>query len=238
MKTEILKKDYLEEIEKDNLKGYILNVNKPPGISSFSVVKRVRKVTGIKKVGHAGTLDPFATGVLLIVLGKATKLVEDLMTLPKEYIGVVKLGVITDTYDTEGKVMEENPAGHITEKMVRDKLNDFQGKIEQIPPIYSALKYKGKPLYSYARKGIDIKPQPRQVEISEIELLEFNNPEAKIRVKCSRGTYIRSIAYDLGIKLGCGAMLKNLTRVSIGNYNIESSLEFEELQNELEENIV
>lgn len=214
--------------------GFILNVNKPKGKTSFSVVSYVKRLSGIKKVGHAGTLDPLATGVLLIVAGRATKQVENLMTLEKEYVGTVKFGIVTDTYDSNGRILSEEDAGYVTESAVRNKLKNFNGKIKQVPPSFSALKYKGKPLYKYARKGEIIKPEPREVMVHSIELESFSETGAIIRVVCSRGTYIRSIAHDLGQKLGCGAILSGLIRVRIGNFHVDDAVTWEDLPKEFE----
>ncbi|MFC1554109.1 tRNA pseudouridine(55) synthase TruB [candidate division KSB1 bacterium] len=208
---------------------YILNVNKPVGKSSFSIVHYVRKLSGVKKVGHAGTLDPNASGVLLVVMGKATKQVEALMTMEKEYIGKIKLGLVTDTLDICGSIIEKKPIGNITAEEIRKHLLDFEGEILQTPPIYSALKYKGKPLYKYARKGEKIEPEPRKVNIYEISLISFNKDEAVIKVICSRGTYIRCIARDLGEKLGCGGTISELSRTRIGDYHIDDSVDWEDL---------
>ncbi|MFC1555600.1 tRNA pseudouridine(55) synthase TruB [candidate division KSB1 bacterium] len=219
----------------DSEQGRILNINKPVGKTSFDVVRYVRKLTGIKKVGHAGSLDPNATGILLIAVGKATKKIELLMGLEKEYIGTITLGVETETYDIEGKVVETKDTSSITLDQIREALLGFSGTIQQVPPVYSALKYKGKPLYSYARKGIDIKPEPRSVNIYKMEFLSYREPEIVIRAVCSRGTYIRSIAHDLGKTLGVGGMLSALSRVRIGEYCIEDSLNWEDLPRTAEE---
>jgi len=209
--------------------GIILNVNKPVGKSSFAVVSYIKRLTGVKKVGHAGTLDPEASGVLLIVMGKATKQVESLMSLEKEYIGTVQFGLITDTYDSTGNILEQNSIEKLTEKSITQALTQFKGSIQQVPPRFSALKYKGKPRYSYARNGKIILPDRRPVHIYEIKLDSFHASKAIIRIVCSRGTYVRSIAHDLGQVLGCGAILSALTRMRIGEYHIDDAVSWENL---------
>lgn len=215
--------------------SFILSVNKPEGKTSFAVVSYVKKLSGIKKVGHSGTLDPFASGVLLIVMGKATKQVERLMNLEKEYITTVRFGVATDTYDYTGKVLEEFSTKDLSEQGIKNALTRFEGDIEQVPPIFSALKYKGKPLYKYARKGEHVTLNARSVKISGITLESFKSPEAIIRIVCSRGTYIRSIAHDLGKFLGCGAMLTELTRLRIGSYHIDDTITWNQLPEKMKE---
>ncbi len=215
--------------------GWILNINKPVGKTSFAVVSYIRKLFNIKKVGHAGTLDPAAEGVLIVAVGKATKKVESFMDLEKEYRGTVKFGVVTDTYDSEGRIVEENEVADLSFSRIENKLQEFSGKIMQTPPLFSALKHKGKPLYKYARKGEKIIPKPREINIYKIDLESFAENEAVIRIICSRGTYIRSIAYDLGRKLGCGAMLSGLVRVRIGDYHIDDAVTWDDLPKRVKE---
>ncbi len=215
--------------------GVILNVNKPVGRTSFSVVAYVRKLTGIKKVGHAGALDPAADGILLVAIGRATKRIEKLMELEKEYVGNIKFGMTTDSFDAEGKIMDRRSCEGLNEDLIENELKYFVGEIEQVPPVFSALKYKGKPLYKYARKGIKIEPSPRKVRISKIALESFENDEARIRIVCSKGTYIRSIANDLGKAVGCGAFLNGLTRERIGNFLLKDSIGVEDLPVKIEE---
>ncbi|MCP4725939.1 MAG: tRNA pseudouridine(55) synthase TruB [bacterium] len=204
-------------------------------MTSFSVVAYIRKLTGIKKVGHAGTLDPAADGILLVAVGKATKRIEGLMGMEKEYVGNFKFGITTDSFDAEGKITDQRSCEGLSEDLIRKELENFKGTIDQVPPVFSALKHKGKPLYKYARKGIKIEPAPRKVKISEIALESFKKDEARIRVVCSRGTYIRSIANDLGEALGCGAILNGLTRERIGSYMIKDSISMEGLPEKIEE---
>ncbi len=217
-----------------------LNVNKPEGMTSFDVVAIIRKITHIKQIGHTGTLDPFATGVLPVCIGKTTKLIEYLND-NKEYIATVKFGLDTDTYDKDGQVIKTYDK-KITKDDILEILKDFRGQIEQIPPIYSAIKVNGKKLYEYARKGQNVEIKPRQVTIYEIKLLEFDciNQTAKLLVNCSKGTYIRSIAYDIGQKLSCGAYLKELKRTKAGMFDIHSSVELSNLKSieDVEQNII
>ena len=208
-----------------------LNIYKPKGLTSFDVVAKVRKLTGIKSVGHTGTLDPFATGVLPVCIGKSTKLIEYLPD-DKEYIATVQFGANTDTYDLEGHITQKFDKKIIKED-IEFALKDFEGEIEQFPPIYSAIKVNGKKLYEYARKGLDVEIKPRKVNIVKIELLNFdkNSQAANIKIACSKGTYIRSIAYDLGRKLGCGGHLSALERTKAGMFNIDTSVKLEEIKN-------
>ena len=207
-----------------------LNVYKPKGMTSHDVVSFMRKITNIKQIGHTGTLDPFAEGVLPVCIGKATRLIEYLAD-DKEYLATVQFGRNTDTYDIEG-VVTETFDKKVSEEEVFIGLKNFEGEIEQLPPIYSAIKVNGKKLYEYARKGQNVEIQPRKVFIERIELKNFDeiNQTAKILVKCSAGTYIRSIAYDLGKILGCGGHLIKLIRTKAGCFNIENSSSLEDLK--------
>lgn len=208
-----------------------LNVYKPKGITSHDVVAKLRRVTKIKQIGHAGTLDPFAEGVLPICTGKATRLIEYLND-DKEYIATVQFGKTTSTYDIEGEVTAEFYV-KVSWQDIQSALKSFEGEILQLPPIYSAIKVNGKKLYDYARAGKEVEIAPRKVFISKIELLEFDEEKqsAKILVSCSKGTYIRSIAYDLGQKLNCGGFLTNLVRTKAGMFTIEDSIKLDELSN-------
>jgi len=192
-------------------------------MTSFSVVAKVRVWAHCKKVGHAGTLDPLATGVLLVCTGKATKRVPELMELKKEYEGVIELGKTTETDDAEGKILQQRSVPSFSIEDVLLVLKKFVGEIEQIPPMYSALKKDGVRLYKLARKGKIVHREPRKIKIHEIKLLEWNKPFLKIRVKCSRGTYIRALARDIGEDLGVGGYLKELRRTRIGTYSIKDS---------------
>lgn len=206
-----------------------LNVYKPKGMTSHDVVAKLRKITKIKQIGHTGTLDPFAEGVLPICIGKATRLIEYLQD-DKEYVATVQFGKTTDTYDLEGSVTEEFNK-KVSKSEVLEKLKEFEGEIQQIPPIYSAIKLNGKKLYDYARAGQTVEIEPRVVFISKIELLSFDeeNQQAEILVACSKGTYIRSIAYDLGKKLNSGGYLVKLIRTKAGKFGIKAAVALSEL---------
>ena len=208
--------------------GFI-NIYKPRGLTSHDVVSRLRRITKIRQIGHTGTLDPFAEGVLPVCIGKATRLIEYLND-DKEYIATVQLGKDTDSYDIEGNVIKIYDK-NVTKAEFVDVLKTFEGEIEQIPPIYSAIKVGGKKLYEYARQGLDVEIKPRKVYISNIELIDFdeNNQCAKFKVGCSKGTYIRSIAYDIGQKLNCGGHLINLIRTKAGRFRVENSVRLEYL---------
>lgn len=207
-----------------------LNVYKPTGMTSHDVVGILRKITKIKQIGHTGTLDPFAQGVLPVAIGKATRLIEFLDD-EKEYLAEVTFGKSTDTYDCEGAVISECNS-EITALQLLDALKKFEGEILQTPPIYSALKVKGKKLYEYARKGEEVQIEPRKVFIERIELRDFDEKQqkAQVLIKCSKGTYIRSIAHDLGQNLGVGAHLSKLTRTQAGKFFVENAIKLEEFQ--------
>ena len=201
-----------------------LNVSKPEKITSHDVVSYLRKITKEKQIGHAGTLDPFATGILPIAIGKATRLIEYLPD-DKEYLALICFGKNTDTYDRDGQVIFESEK-KVQKDEVVETLKEFKGEIEQFPPMYSAIKVNGKKLYEYAREGksIDIKPRKVYIERIELKKFDFEKQMAQILVKCSKGTYIRSIAYDLGKKLECGAYLSELSRCRAGYFKIEDAI--------------
>lgn len=208
----------------------ILNINKPAGITSAQVVSQIKKSLKIDKVGHAGTLDPFATGVLLIGLGKATKITQYLTALKKEYAGSMVLGIDTDTYDLEGKILKIRKDQSIIIKRsdIEKVFSEYQGEIFQKPPMFSAIKQNGLRLYQLARKGIFIERKPRKVKIYNLSMLDVKKPpyaEVKFKVQCSKGTYIRSLCHDIGNNLGCGAYVSKLIRTKIGNYSLEQSIE-------------
>lgn len=206
----------------------VLNINKPLGISSFEVVRKVKKLAREKKVGHGGTLDPEASGVLPVCIGRATKAIDFIMEGEKEYIAKVKLGVVTDTYDREGKVLHESNVS-FTEEEIANAIFKFEGTINQVPPMYSALKQNGKKLYELAREGKEVYREPRRVTIYSIEILFISSPIIEIKVRCSKGTYIRSLCYDIGEELGCGAMMWDLKRTATGPFSIENSVDLKEL---------
>lgn len=215
----------------------ILNINKPQGPTSRQVVDRVRRIFGMPKAGHAGTLDPDATGVLLICLGKATKLFEALQAGEKEYEGTLTLGVTTDTMDASGKVIQTTDVSSVTEEQIIAAFKQFEGEIEQIPPMFSAIKHKGRPLYKLARRGIKVERSPRVVTIHHLEVLEIHKPaadekiEIKFRVSCSKGTYIRVLASDIGTAIGCGAHLSSLTRTRSGIFTLSDAISLDEIEN-------
>jgi tRNA pseudouridine55 synthase len=198
----------------------IFNVLKPAGKTSFAVVSLVRCWSGERRVGHAGTLDPDATGVLVVCLGQATRIVEYLAGAGKTYQAEIELGVTTDTYDAAGKVVGRCDPSAVTKEQVHQVLESFHGTIAQVPPMHSALHHKGKRLYQLARDGIEVDRKPRQVEFSRVELLAWQPPVVTIEVDCSGGTYIRSLAQDIGTALGCGAHLKRLVRLKSGPFHI------------------
>ena len=206
-----------------------LNVYKPKGMTSHDVVSFMRKAAGIKQIGHTGTLDPFAEGVLPVCIGKATRLIEYLDD-DKEYLATVQFGSNTDTYDLEGNVTETFNKKAEKHDII-EGLKKFEGEIFQMPPAYSAIKVNGKKLYEYARKGQKVEIQPRKVFIEQIELKNFDEEQqtAVIRVKCSKGTYIRSIAFDLGEELGCGGHLIKLIRTRAGKFSIENAAALEDI---------
>ena len=221
----------------DFLEGQIIVINKPSEWTSFDVVNKIRGLIRKKyqikkiKVGHAGTLDPLATGVLVICTGKATKTIQELMDSNKQYEATIKFGVSTPSFDAETEPDKEYPWKHITEKDIQETLLQFTGEISQEPPLYSALKIDGKRAYKLARKGEKTKIPERIVNINSIEIKKINLPELKIAVTCSKGTYIRSLARDIGKKLNSGAYLTNLIRTSSGDFSLNNSLEIKEFEN-------
>ena len=214
----------------------ILNIFKPKGISSYQVVKEVRDIFNISKAGHTGTLDPSASGVLLVCIGQATKIAEFLVGMKKHYQGEMILGISTDSQDSEGKIIQKRQAGtDINENKIKDIFQKYEGTISQTPPMFSAAHYKGKRLYHLARKGIEVKRNPKKVKIYQLNLINFYQgvtPIVKFEVICSKGTYIRTLCNDIGDELGCGAHLSNLVRKKVGNFSIEDSLNLEELKKE------
>lgn len=197
----------------------ILPVSKPTSKTSFHLVGVLRRLTGIRTIGHAGTLDPFAEGVMLLLVGRAfTKLSNQFLNQDKEYEATLHLGITTDTYDTEGKVIQESPL-RPTLSEIEQVLSGFQGRLMQTPPMFSAKKIDGKKLYELARKGITVERAPVPVTLS-IELLSYSYPNLRLRVACSKGTYIRSLAYDIGLALGCGAHLSRLIRTRSGSVTL------------------
>lgn len=223
------------------LAGETILVDKPYGWTSFDVVKRIRGVMlrrmGVKKmkVGHAGTLDPLATGVMIIVSGKSTKLIEQLQSGVKEYIATIALGATTPSYDLETEIDARYPTAHITRELVEEVLAKFTGRIEQVPPAFSACKIDGKRAYKMARKGDAVELKPKILVIDEIELLEYSPESITIRVVCSKGTYIRALARDIGAALGSGGHLTALRRTRVGNVTIDRCLSLDDAVSMLRE---
>jgi tRNA pseudouridine55 synthase len=214
----------------------ILIIDKPSGITSYQVVKKVKKTLKATKVGHGGTLDPLATGVLPIFLNRATKLSPFLMNGIKRYCATMKLGIETDTLDQDGKITAESNCIPEDHQQIITTINSFKGTIEQIPPMFSALKYKGTPLYKLARRGITLNLKARKVIIHEIKVHEINLPHITFEVCCSSGTYVRTLCADVGKKLGCGAHLTGLKRLQSGNFLLDDSISLDQLNNLAEQN--
>lgn len=209
----------------------VINVLKPKGITSFDVVRDIRKIAKIKKVGHTGTLDPLASGVLPVCIGKATKIVDYIMEGTKTYRVEMKLGTTTDTYDREGTVLEEKEVS-VSFIEVEKAIEKYKGNIEQVPPMYSALKINGQKLYDLARKGIEVEREARKIQIHDICILSIDLPYIIFDVKCSKGTYIRSLCFDIGNDLGSGAVMWNLERLEASPFNIKEAIKLEDLNEE------
>ena len=210
------------------MEGIIL-VNKPKGISSFDVIRKLKKILKTKKIGHTWTLDPLATGLMLICVGKATKLASDLEAKNKVYLADFEIGYATDTYDIEGKIIAENLID-ISKDNLELSLKEFIGDIKQVPPMYSAIKIDGNKLYHLARKGIEIERPERDVTIEYIKLLDFKDNKAKIETKVSKGCYIRSLIYDIGLDLGTYATMTELQRINVGEYSLTNSYTLEQME--------
>lgn len=220
----------------DFQEGAILLIDKPYGWTSFNVVSKIkyliRRTKGYKniKVGHAGTLDPLATGLLVICVGRATKLVETFIKDDKEYVATFRLGQTTPSFDMETQMNQEYPIEHITKELVDDVVNGFLGEQDQIPPLYSAKSIQGKRAYKFARKGVEMELEPVKVKIHELEIIKFELPNLTLRIKCSKGTYIRSLARDFGKALNSGAYLSELVRISSGNFKLSDAKGLEEFE--------
>ncbi|MGL6022370.1 MAG: tRNA pseudouridine(55) synthase TruB [Chitinophagaceae bacterium] len=210
--------------------GEILLINKPYGWTSFYVIRQLRKICNIKKIGHSGTLDPLATGLLLLCTGKFTKKLNQFIGFDKEYIAEITLGATTSTYDLESEPQHHTPYDHLTTSQIEEVLQGFVGNIQQLPPMYSAIKKDGKPLYKSARQGIKIQVEPRNIHIYSIRILDIYLPKIKVLVYCSSGTYIRSLAFDIGAKLGVGGYLSNLERTKMGDFFIQNAWNINELE--------
>jgi len=209
--------------------GEIILVNKPLDWTSFDIVARVKIMFDIKKIGHAGTLDPKATGLLILCTGKMTKQIEQIVGLEKEYTGIIELGATTKSFDSEMEVIEKKDFSKITDTEVEQVFSSFVGEQKQLPPMFSAIKKNGRRLYKDARKGKEIERETRDIFIKEFSMTSFELPFVGFRVVCSKGTYIRSLANDSGIKLGCGAYLKQLTRTRIGEFDIKDAYDVTQL---------
>lgn len=208
--------------------GRVLLIDKPLQWTSFDVIRKIRNTIKIKKVGHAGTLDPLATGLLIVCTGKFTKKINEYMAQEKEYAGTITLGAVTPTYDLESEPVNFMSLDEISEDLIRETTKQFTGEILQTPPIHSAIKQKGKPVYLLARKGIDVILEPRKITIKEFEITNIEMPVISFRVVCTTGTYIRSLANDFGNALGCGGYLSKLRRTRIGNFLVEDAISMEE----------
>lgn len=208
----------------------VLLVDKPADHTSHDVIARLRGKLKMKRIGHAGTLDPMATGLLIVLVGKATRVSQYLMSVDKEYTGTISLGKVTTTQDAEGEMLETRPVPPLTEAEVKTALKAFVGDQYQTPPMYSAIKIDGVPLYKKARQGEEVEREPRFIRVSSFEMTRFASPEIDFVLRCSKGTYVRTIAHDVGQRLGCGAHLSKLRRTGSGKFTIDQCLTLDEIQ--------
>lgn len=215
--------------------GRVLLINKPLHWTSFDAVRKIRNLIRIKKVGHAGTLDPLATGLLIICTGKFTKKINEYQAQEKEYTGSFTLGAVTPTYDLESEPQNFKSFDFVTKELLAETIKQFLGEIDQTPPIHSAVKQQGKPVYLAARKGYDVKLEPRKITIKEFEITKIELPVVFFKVVCTTGTYIRSLANDFGQALGCGAYLSSLCRTRIGEFGLDEAMTIEEFEKQLSE---
>lgn len=215
--------------------GKVLLINKPLRWTSFDVVRKIRNAVKIKKVGHAGTLDPLATGLLIVCTGKFTKKINEYMAREKEYTGTFTLGATTPTYDLESEPENSKPTDSLSESAIIAATHSFCGEILQVPPMHSAIKKDGKPVYLLARKGIEVALEPRRITIKEFAITSIEMPVVHFKVTCSTGTYIRSLANDFGAALGCGAYLSSLCRTRIGEFRLEDAMTMEEVTSMIEQ---
>ena len=213
----------------NDFSGLIL-VNKPVGITSFKLVHIIRKKLNVKKAGHCGTLDPLASGLMIVLAGKYTKLQDKFMKQDKVYHATIRLGLKTDSGDLDGKIISQSDFSHVTKELIGQVCKSFIGKIKQIPPMYSALKVNGQKLYELARKGITVERKPREITIYSIDLTDYQKDNFSIRVRCSSGTYIRTLAEDIGKKLNTDTVLINLIREEIGNYKLSDALNIDDIK--------
>jgi tRNA pseudouridine55 synthase len=223
-------KNTIAEIEPDFVAGEIILIDKALRKSSFDCVYKVRKSVGVKKVGHAGTLDPNATGLVIVCTGRKTKEISTVQNLAKTYTGIFTLGKTTSSFDGECKFDSDNSYEHITEGEILKTRDRFLGNILQMPPMYSAIKHNGQPLYKLARKGREVEREAREVLVDKFEITKIDLPDVHFEISCSKGTYIRVIAHDFGQQLGCGAYLKELRRTQIGEFKVEDALTIDEFK--------
>lgn len=221
------------QIQQPYLDGKAILINKPLHWTSFDVVRKLRSLLQIKKIGHAGTLDPLATGLLIVCTGKFTKKINEFMAQEKEYTGTFTLGAVTPTYDLESEPEQQKDYSFVTREMILAATEKFTGDIEQLPPVFSAIKKDGVALYELARKGVDVKLEPRKIFIRHFEIIAIELPVVYFKVVCSTGTYIRSLANDFGAALGCGAYLSSLCRIRIGEFKNEDAMDMEEFEEKL-----
>jgi tRNA pseudouridine55 synthase len=208
-------------------KDGILLVNKPIGITSHDVVDMVRRKLGLRRVGHAGTLDPLAEGLLVVLVGKSTRLFNRFVGFDKEYLGVMKLGESTSTGDSQGQVIRQADCSHISETAIAEVFALFKGETQQVPPMVSALRIKGQRLYKLARKGIEVERKPRAIKIYSLDILKVSLPLVEFKMRCSKGTYVRKFAEDAGAKLGCGAHMVSIKRLGVGPFNLDQAVSVE-----------
>lgn len=213
----------------------VFNIDKAGGLTSMDVVRRVKRIFSQRRVGHGGTLDPMATGVLPVCMGQATRLMDYLVNGEKEYLATVRLGVTTDTYDAEGKIVEERDPSGVTREAVEAALESFRGTIQQTPPIYSALKHQGRRLHELARAGVQVDIEPRTVQVMTLDMVDWQPPLVSLSIRCSRGMYVRSLAYDIGEALGCGAHLAKLRRLQTGPFHADTAVTLERLDEAYQE---
>ena len=231
MRTERVKRPPINpELQLPYVEGKVILIDKPVHWTSFDVIRKLRSILQIKKIGHAGTLDPLATGLLIVCTGQFTKKINEYMAAEKEYTGSITLGAVTPTYDKESVPEQEKDYSFVTAELLQASTKQFIGSIEQMPPIYSAIKKDGVALYELARRGVDVELKARAVNIQSFELTTIELPLVHFKVVCSTGTYIRSLANDFGAALGCGAYLSNLRRTRIGEFKVDDAISMEELE--------
>ena len=211
------------------MKDGILIIDKPSGVTSHDIVELIRKKLKVRKVGHSGTLDPVATGVLVLLIGKATKLFSKFVHFDKEYEATLRLGIVTSTGDSQGKILCENEVSHVTEDQIKEVFAQFVGERQQVPPMVSAIKHQGKRLYELARRGIEVDRKPRPIKIYDLKIMRTDLPEIDFYVKCSKGTYIRRLGEEIGEKLGVGGMISRIRRISLGPFHIQEAVRIEDV---------